>query len=423
MRVALEGKVPPLSWPSMFPGPLADFVLACRQTTEAHPAAIVAHLLVALGNVIGRAAHVRIAETPHYTNENLLIVGPTANGRKGESWHMAQVPFESCERDWLDRSGGGLSSGEGLIHSVRDAHVSTDDEGVRRTEDRGVDDKRLLVVEGEFANVLRQQKRDGNVLSEVIRDAWDGRPVLQRITKHAPIRATGAHVSIVGHITPSDLRTYLDLNSCSNGLLNRFWLIATHRVRVLSRPVPLPRGIRSAMAESMARAIDYGRSTGELGMTDAAYALWEIYYPSLTRGRAGVLDDVLARGAQHVLRFATILAVWERARVIDAPHVESAKAWWDYAESSAAIIFRGRTGNAAADRILAGMEVGERLSRSQVNERFFSGKLEAHRLTEALDLLEAMGAIERTKEPTQGRAVEMIRRLPAAFGRGHRAAA
>ena len=35
-------------------------------------------------------------------------------------------------------------------------------------------DKRLLVVESEFVNVLHQSKRDGNTLSAALRDCWDG---------------------------------------------------------------------------------------------------------------------------------------------------------------------------------------------------------------------------------------------------------
>lgn len=37
-----------------------------------------------------------------------------------------------------------------------------------------IDDKRLWVVESEFANVLHQGRRDGNTLSAALRDCWDG---------------------------------------------------------------------------------------------------------------------------------------------------------------------------------------------------------------------------------------------------------
>jgi len=39
--------------------------------------------------------------------------------------------------------------------------------------DAGIDDKRLLVAESEFANVLKVMTREGNTLSPVLRGAWD----------------------------------------------------------------------------------------------------------------------------------------------------------------------------------------------------------------------------------------------------------
>ena len=58
------------------------------------------------------------------------------------------------------------------------------------TIDEGVTDTRLLVVENEFASVLRMTERPGNTLSAILRDAWDAR-TLQSMTKGSPARATG----------------------------------------------------------------------------------------------------------------------------------------------------------------------------------------------------------------------------------------
>ena len=74
----------------------------------------------------------------------------------------------------------------------------------------GVGDKRFLALEPEFSKSLAAMKREGNTLSQVIRDAWDGRDRLETLTKHSPTRATGACISIVGHITLRELRSKLD---------------------------------------------------------------------------------------------------------------------------------------------------------------------------------------------------------------------
>ena len=71
--------------------------------------------------------------------------------------------------------------------------------------DDGVLDKRLFVIESEFANVLKVMAREGNTLSPVLRRAWDTGD-LRTLTKNSPARATGAHISIIGHITRQENR-------------------------------------------------------------------------------------------------------------------------------------------------------------------------------------------------------------------------
>ena len=54
--------------------------------------------------------------------------------------------------------------------------------------DPGVPDKRLMIVESEFAGTLTVARRDGNILSRVLRDGWD-RGDLATLTKSSPARA------------------------------------------------------------------------------------------------------------------------------------------------------------------------------------------------------------------------------------------
>ena len=48
----------------------------------------------------------------------------------------------------------------------------------KKIVDKGVDDKRLLLDEREFFQALTVMKRDGNTVSRMVRDAWDGRPLI-----------------------------------------------------------------------------------------------------------------------------------------------------------------------------------------------------------------------------------------------------
>ena len=75
-------------------------------------------------------------------------------------------------------------------------------------------------------------RRPGSVLSRVIRDAWDCRD-LAVLTKSHPTRATGPHISIIGHITIDELLAKMDRTLMANGYANRFLFACVHRARVL----------------------------------------------------------------------------------------------------------------------------------------------------------------------------------------------
>ena len=92
-----------------------------------------------------------------------------------------------------------MSSGEGLIHAIRDGDGKAD---------AGVADKRLLIVEGELAAPLRAMQRNGNTLSTVLRATWDGR-TLEPLTKANVIKVSNPHVGIVGHITIAEMKELL----------------------------------------------------------------------------------------------------------------------------------------------------------------------------------------------------------------------
>src|SRR5262245_18996660 len=76
-------------------------------------------------------------------------------------------------------------------------------------------------------------KREGNILSRVIRDAWDGRERLQTLTKNSPTKATNACISIVAHITVEELRRMLDETAMANGFANRFLFACVKRSTLL----------------------------------------------------------------------------------------------------------------------------------------------------------------------------------------------
>ena len=213
------------SWPAparaaALHGPAGEFVERTAPHTESDPMALLAQFLVAFGAAAGRNVRYTVEATDHHLNEFLILVGPSGKGRKGSSWDHVAAILAEVDPDFARGSvSSGLASGEGLIWEVRD------------DPDNQID-KRRLVLESEFAQVLKVLAREGNTLSPVVRNAWDGK-TLQTISKNSPVRAQDAHVSIVGHITKDELLRFVSGTELANGFFNRFLVIAVQRSQEL----------------------------------------------------------------------------------------------------------------------------------------------------------------------------------------------
>jgi hypothetical protein len=320
---------PPPGWPAA-PGPeaytglLGDIVGALAPHTEADPVAVLAQALVAAGAVIGRGAHFAVEATLHHPNEYVLLVGESAKARKGSSWdHVARL-MGAADPGFAARTSTGLSSGEGLVWALRDPAGT----------DPGASDPRLLVVEPEFASVLKSTGRDVSTLSPVLRSAWDGRP-LALLTRTAPARARAAHLAVIGHITAVELAQHTAGIEAANGLLNRFLLIACRRARLLpegGHPDPLAgTGLPATLATNLAAA----RGAGRLRFSAAARQLWWDTYPSLSEAAPGPGGALVARAEAHTVRLALLYALTDGARSIGPGHLRAGLCLWAYAARTA----------------------------------------------------------------------------------------
>lgn len=166
-----------LPWPKMaddgFYGLPGEIVRSIDPYTEADPTAVLIHILVAFGNIIGSGAHAVVQSDKHPARIFAVIIGASSKGRKGTSWSTPRELFSQIDHTWSARRvRSGLSSGEGLIYHVRDPLVKTvpvrkkgriiDYE--KEIEDAGESDKRLLCIESEFSTMLKIMGRDGSSL-------------------------------------------------------------------------------------------------------------------------------------------------------------------------------------------------------------------------------------------------------------------
>lgn len=399
-------------WPALirmeaYHGPIGEIVRDICPQTEADPVGVLATLMIGLGSMIGRGPHIQVGRATHYTNEFAVLVGETSAARKGTSLTEARDIWRRVEPDWLGgRLVNGLSSGEGLIHAVRDPSFGLNKDGVEVIADKGVEDKRLLVAEGEFGGVLAVQSRDGNKLSAVLRDAWDGL-TLRTLTRRDGLVATNPHISIVGHITMAELQHRLSQSDTFNGYSNRFLWICVRRAHLLPFGGHIEEDIREKHAGLLRAILEYTRA-GELAWSDDARAIWEDAYPRLTAARPGAWGGATSRAEAHTLRLAQLYAVADRSEHLKAEHLKAALAVWDYCQDSARCVFGDRTGNATADKVLAALRQSAPagLTRSEIREGVLGRNVSSKEIADALGSLDHSGLARHEKTPTSGRPVE-----------------
>ncbi len=408
------------SWPdppadAAYSGILGELVAAIAPHSEADPVALLTHGLVMFGNAVGRGPYVRVEADQHYVNENTLQIGQTSKARKGTALGRDRLVFKRADPEWdLQNIKAGLSSGEGLIHHVRDP--LTRKEPLKEAGkvigqqtvlvDEGVTDKRLLVIETEFAGTLSVMAREGNTLSPTIRQAWDT-GTLRTLTKTTPEQATDAHISIIGHVTAEELRTRLDRTEVANGFLNRFLLVCVRRSQCLPEGGTVREQELAPIIDGIRKALQSGRLTEELTRDRAARELWADVYPDLSEGQPGLLGAATSRAEAHVVRLSALYALLAQSPVIGKPHLEAALALWRYCEASARFVFGDTLADPLAERLYALlMAHPEGVTRSEIYDHFDRHQT-AKDIAHALGALARQGRAERLDpEPTGGRPVE-----------------
>jgi Protein of unknown function (DUF3987) len=398
----------PEPWPTLAPaayhGLASEVVSTIMPHTEADPVALLLQYLVSFGNVIGRGRYYQAEETQHFGNLFAVLVGDTSKSRKGTSADRIHPILAAADPVWFAECvKAGMSSGEGVIFHVRD-EVHALRKGVLELVDPGVADKRLQLQEHEFFQVLAVIKREGNTLSRVIRDAWDGRERLQTLTKHSPTKATGACISIVAHITAEELRRMLDEVAMANGFANRFLHACVKRSKLLPFGGALASETVKRLGEATREAMLAAQRTDAISMSESAQALWRQVYPELARGGDGLLAHITSRAEAQTVRLALVYALLDRAEAIDAVHLEAALAVWRYCEASARYIFGDMLGDPAADTILQTLRrrKPDGLTKRELFE-LFSNKLRASSLNAALGLLLRAGKVRPEQQPPDGR--------------------
>jgi hypothetical protein len=393
---------PPVGWPAppdraVYHQLLGEIVNQIAPHTEADPVAILAQLLVSFGAAVGRGAYFQVEATRHHGNEFMCLVGDSARGRKGSSWDHVRRLIINADPSLEPRVLTGLSSGEGVIWAVRDPTA----------QDPGINDQRLLVIEPEFASVLKASSREISTLSPTLRSGWDGRP-LAILTRTAPARASTAHIAIIGHITRHELRRHTTSLELANGYINRVLLIACRRQRLLpdgGDPNPLA---ATGLDRLLAGALRQARTAGQVHLDPDARELWHHAYRRLATEQAdGIISQITARAEAHIIRLALLYTLADGQHQIGATHLTAAIALQDYAARSAAWALTGATGDPLAEQIHATLRQHPGgLTRSQISQALKHNQ-PAGQIDHALHALHTAGRVTATQTPTGGRPAQL----------------
>lgn len=381
-------------------GLTSEVALAGSEETETNPYAIAANFIAYLSCAIGRGPYLPIGDTRHHARLYFLHIGRSGRGRKGDALslvirlHEALGALDPSCMPQIHR--GGLSTREGLVALMHDGFKQG------RQEEAPVEDKRLWVVESEFANVLHQSRREGNTLSAALRDCWDG-VSLKPATKTHRLHASHPHLTLSGAISPSELLALMSHRELTNGFANRFLMIWAERSRILPFPKATPEHQVDELARRVLAVLRFAQAhqfqrRDWLRMELSAQAQWA--YAQLYRGELhedsgnARVNALLERRAPILMRLAMVFALSDLSARIEAHHVAAAMAWVRHAVASIRYVFMNADEDSRSadvlelsERLLQFLKSARQATRREINTACFQGHVSKQRIDAALEHL------------------------------------
>jgi len=369
-------------------GIAGQIVRKIEPESEAHPAALLVQLLVCMGNIMGRDPYFLTEADEQHTNLFTVIVGESSSGGKGTSWGRIRSILKHVDPVWFgSRMLKGMGSGEAFISLLKDDEGNTPK------------DKRLLVMEGEFATVLQVMGRQSSILGSILRDAWDSAD-LQNHCKDQSIRAGEPHASLLAHITPTELREKLTKNDAANGFLNRILLVRASRTK------SLPLGGKPLYWEEEIRTLqgvkEFAQGIGAMRRSFESEEFWCGIYDELKENiPSGLWGKAVTRACPQIVRLSMIYALMDLSETVRVEHLRAAKAVWDYCHASARWALMEWRYSTNAMKVLTTLSAGVEKSRSEIQLQVFHNHLPEREWKSIL--LELKDLVHVRSETTRGR--------------------
>ncbi len=390
---------PPIPSNDAFQGKTGVFKYIAKDT-EADSMAMLVTFLVAFGNMVGRNAYYEVEATRHYPNLFAVIVGASSKARKGTSWAISKKILSLIDEQWTKQNiKSGLASGEGLKYAVRDAVKKLNKNGEEIIADNGIEDKRILIIETEFAATLTVANRTGNTLSTTIRDAWDSGD-LCTLTKNDPIVSTNSHISVLAHITNYEILKMMSGVDAANGYANRFLWVYVKRGKLLPFGGQIDwESIRDLKLED---SVLFGLEERSITMDYDAKEEWRKIYEELSIERYGLLGSISSRAEAQVIRLSLIYAILDCSPYIKAEHLRAAVAVWNYCAESIEYIFGDKFGDRTANVIYTKLLECKKLSATEIH-KLFANNISKSDIDQAISGLLKFNKIRKYQEKSGGR--------------------
>ncbi len=267
--------LPADEWPILegaaWHGIAGDVVESLDPHTEADSVAVLLTLLTAFGGAVGRGPHAVADGTGHPGRLFTVLVGDTLKARKGTSWQRVRRLLYLADRGFTqDRILSGFGSGESVVDAISEG-----------------DDRRVLVIEPEWARLLAVGKRDGSTMSPLLRQAWDGERLAIRSRSSGTVTADGAHVTALGHVTADELRAKLTDTEKANGFANRHLFALVRRSKSLPHGGDLESSTENHLGIRLRDALQSARKIGSLKRTSHADDHWVGLYHQMDEDEPG----------------------------------------------------------------------------------------------------------------------------------------
>lgn len=305
-------------------GPLGDAVAAAMPTSEADPIGVWAAALSLYSSAISRKVRL---DNKRPVVVWTVLAGRSAIGRKGYALGTAKGILTPVIGGFMEaRVRDGISSGPSLVDMLSKLEAET------FGSELGIDG-RSLIIEEEWASVLKVQKRCPK-FSTLFRTAWDGKPISNRTKKEGLQTVLRPLLGFHAHITPGEWAKYVSSSEALGGSYNRLLPVLVERSKMLpydhkpefGDPKALKAAFNWAVTEQ--RVLSFDKSAG--ARYDELRAVIEDRMAEMPE----LLASYMERAAEQVQRIAAVLTASEKKTKISVKAVNAAWAFVSYSMAS-----------------------------------------------------------------------------------------